>query len=34
MYTPVKAIKEKSEQGRQRQKAYNGLFSTAVSKIR
>ena len=34
MYIPVKAIKEKSEQGRQRQKAYNDLFSTAVSKIR
>lgn len=34
MYTPVKAIKGQSEQERQRQKAYNDLFSTAVSKIR
>ena len=34
MYTPVKAIKGQSEQEKQRQKAYNDLFSTAVSKIR
>ncbi len=34
MYTPVKAIKRQSEQERQRQKAYNDLFSAAVSKIR
>jgi hypothetical protein len=34
MYTPVKAIKGQSEQERRRQKAYNDLFSTAVSKIR
>jgi hypothetical protein len=34
MYTPVKAIKRQSEQGKQLQKPYNNLFSTAVSKIR
>ena len=34
MFTPVKAIKGQSEQEKQRQKAYNDLFSTAVSKIR
>ncbi len=34
MFTPVKAVKGQSEQERQRQKAYNDLFSTAVSKVR
>jgi hypothetical protein len=34
MFTPVKAIKRQSEQERQRQKAYNDLFSAAVTKIR
>ncbi len=34
MCTPGKGIKDQSEQERQRQKAYNDLFSTALSKIR
>lgn len=34
MFTTVKAIKRQSEQERQRQKAYNDLFSAAVTKIR
>ncbi len=34
MLTPVKAVKGQSEQERQRNKAYNDLFSTAVSKVR
>jgi hypothetical protein len=34
MYTPVKAIKRQSEQERQSHRAYNDLFSTAVSKVR
>jgi hypothetical protein len=34
MFTPVKAIKGQSEQERQHPKAYNDLFSTAVSKVR
>ena len=34
MLTPVKAIKGQSEQEKQRNKAYNDLFSTAVSKVR
>lgn len=34
MLTPVKAIKGQSEQERQRNKAYNDLFFTAVSKVR
>ena len=34
MFTPVKAVKGQSEQERQRRKAYNDLFSTAVSKVR
>lgn len=34
MLTPVKAIKGQTEQERQRNKAYNDLFSTAVSKLR
>lgn len=34
MLTPVKAIKGQSEQERQGNKAYNNLFSTAVSKVR
>ena len=31
--TPVKAVKGQSDQQKQRNKAYNGLFSTAVSKV-
>lgn len=34
MLTPVKAIKGQSEQQKQRDKAYNDLFSTAVPKVR
>lgn len=34
MLTPVKAIKGQSEQEKQRSKACNDLFSTAVSKVR
>ena len=34
MLTPVKAIKGQSEIEKQRNKAYNDLFSTAVSKVR
>lgn len=34
MLTPVKAVKGQSEQEKQRNKAYNDLFSTAVSKVR
>ena len=34
MLTPVKAIKAQSEQEKLRNKAYNDLFSTAVSKVR
>ena len=34
MLTPVKAIKGQAEQERQGQKAYNDLYSTAVSKVR
>jgi hypothetical protein len=34
MFTSIKAIKGQSEQERQRQKAYNDLLSTAVSKVR
>jgi hypothetical protein len=34
MFTPVKAVKGQSEQERQRKKAYDDLFSTAVSKVR
>ncbi len=34
MLTPVKVIKGQSEQQKQRDKAYNDLFSTAVSKVR
>lgn len=34
MLTPVKAIKGQSEQEKQRNKAYNNLFSSAVSKVR
>ncbi|MDD4593172.1 MAG: transposase [Parabacteroides sp.] len=34
MLTPVKAVKGQSEQERQSRKAYNDLFSTAVSKVR
>ena len=34
MLTPVKTIKGQSEQEKQRNKAYNDLFSTAVSKVR
>lgn len=34
MLTPIKGIKGQSEQEKQRDKAYNDLFSTAVSKVR
>lgn len=34
MLTPVKGIKGQSNQEKQRDKAYNDLFSTAVSKVR
>lgn len=34
MFTPVKAVKGQPESLKQRDKAYNDLFSTAVSKIR
>lgn len=34
MFTPVKAVKGQSEQERQHKKAYDDLFSTAVSKVR
>lgn len=34
MLTPVKAIKGQSELIKQKDKAFNDLFSTAVSKIR
>jgi len=34
MFTPVKAVKGQSEQEKQRNRAYNDLFSTAVSKVR
>ncbi len=34
LYTPIKAVKGESEVIRQRDKAYNDLYSTAVSKIR
>lgn len=34
MLIPVKAVKGQSEQKRQSSKAYNDLFSTAVSKVR
>jgi len=34
MLTPVKAVKGQSEEQKQRDKAYNDLFSTAVSKVR
>lgn len=34
MFTPVKTIKGQHEQEKQRNKAYNDLFSTAVSKVR
>jgi len=34
MLTPVKRIKGHSEQEKQRNKAYNDLFSTAVSRVR
>ncbi|MDR2691543.1 MAG: transposase, partial [Dysgonamonadaceae bacterium] len=34
IFTPVKAIKGQSEQEKQREKAYNDLFSSAVSKVR
>jgi hypothetical protein len=34
MLTPVKAIKGQSDQQKQTDKAYNDLFSTAVSKVR
>ncbi|GHV17843.1 transposase [Bacteroidia bacterium] len=34
MLTPVKAIKGQSDQEKQRDKAYNDLFSMAVSKVR
>lgn len=34
MYTPVKAVKGMSEQDKQSNKAYNDIFSCAVSKVR
>ena len=34
MLTPIKSVKGQSEQEKQRDKAYNDLFSTAVSKVR
>lgn len=34
MLTPVKGVKGQSEQEKQRNKAYNDLFSSAVSKVR
>ncbi|MDR2037273.1 MAG: transposase [Bacteroidales bacterium] len=34
MITPVKATKGQTEQEKQRNKAYNDLFSTDVSKVR
>lgn len=34
IYTPIKAVKGQSEQDKQSIKAYNDLFSTAVSKVR
>jgi hypothetical protein len=34
MLTPVKAIKGQTEEIKQREKAFNDLFSTAVSKVR
>ena len=34
MLTPVKGVKGQSEQEKQRNKAYNDLFSTAVSRVR
>lgn len=34
MLIPVKEIKAQSDEEKQRNKAYNDLFSTAVSKIR
>mgnify|MGYP000847438943 CR=1 FL=1 len=34
MLTPIKSIKGESDQQRKRLKAYNDLFSTAVSKVR
>ena len=33
MFTPVKAIKGQCEELKQRDKAFNALFSTAVSKV-
>ena len=34
MFTPLKAVKEQSDQERQSSQAYNDLFSTAVSRVR
>jgi hypothetical protein len=34
MHTPVKGIKGQTEEIKQRDKAFNDLFSTAVSKVR
>lgn len=34
MLTPIKAVKGQSERERQSFRAYNDLFSTAVSKVR
>ena len=34
MLTPVKAVRGESEVEKQRNKAFNDLFSTAVSKVR